>query len=305
MTERASPPTEADLARELAAIEPPAPPPPPPVADDRRSRKRERKRQRQHAASEAERAERAARSVVTGPAAELAIVKCAECGAAVAPSEAEEVACAFCTAVVTIPTELRDRVRAAANLTVQAKRAERVVVKLLDQPSARETTTWIAVSSLFIAAAWPVTAWVYVHLGHAHRLTFERGALIAALPFLLALDGFFLSRLRLVDRVALRSLALTFAARAPAREGDPPCCRACLGPLPALTTTVIACVYCGSANVTRVDLRGRARKSELSVASLEHALVAHDRERLWWRLAMILGAASFVATGAVLRHVLR
>ena len=305
MTERASPPSDADLAREAVAAQP-APTEPSAadddvVAQDRRSRKRERKRQRRHAAAEADRAAVPA----PAPAPEIAIVTCGECSAAVAPIDAAEVACAYCAATVVIPAELRERVRAVANLSVHARRAERVVVKLLDQPSARQTTRWIAVSTLFIAAAWPVTVWAYVHLGRAHRLTFEFGALIAALPFLLVLDGFFLSRLRLVDRVALRSLALTFAARAAARDGDPPCCRSCLAPLPALTTTVVDCVYCRAANVTRVDLRGRARRTELSAASLEQALVGHRRERLWWRLATIIGVACFVATGMLLRHVLR
>ncbi len=307
MTERATPPSDPEVVPD--AIAAPAPPPPE-RTDSRGSKKHQRKMQRKQDAAAAAglppptHAPRVV-AATAAPAHEIGILKCGGCGAVIAPSDLDATTCAFCAAMTEIPAELRERVRAAASLGVQAKRAERVVVKLLDQPSAREMSKWIAASTLFIAAAWPLTVWMYVHLAHAHRLTAERGALLGLLPFLLVLDGFFLSRLRLVDRVALRSLALTFAARAAARAGDPPCCRACLAPLPALTTTVIACIYCSAANVTRVDLRGRARRSELSAESLEHALVAHDRERLWWRLASIVGIACFVGTGALLRHVLR
>ncbi len=330
MAERASPPTDADLTREVvaaAAHEKAAhdddddddddehdddndddndDDDDEPMATDRRARKRHRDKARRHAAAETERATAAARRAApTGPAPEIAIVTCAGCGAAVAPCDADEAVCAYCATRIPIPAELRVRVRAVAHLTAQARRAEGVVVKLLDQPSARATTKWIAASTVFIVAAWPLSVGMYVDLARAHRLTVELGVCLAALPFLLVLDGFFLSRLRLVDRVALRSLALTFAARAPAREGGPPGCRACLGPLPALTTTVIDCAYCGAANVTRVDLRGRARKTELSAASLEQALRGHQRERLGWRLATIVGAACFAATGLLLHHVLR
>ena len=316
MTERASPPSDADLTREVVAATLVVEAAARRMAEDadededaggdRRARKRARNKARRHAGSEADRAAAAARRAAsTGPAPEIAIVHCQGCGAPLAPVDAEEAVCPYCAASTAVPTELRGRVRAAAQLTTQAQRAERVVVKLLDQPSARETTKWIAASTVFIAAAWPLTVWMYVHLGRAHRLTVELGICLAALPFLLVLDGFFLTRLRLVDRVALRSLALTFAARAPACDGAPPCCRSCLGPLPALTPTVIECVYCGAANVTRVDLRGRARKAELSAASLEQALLGHHRERLAWRLASVLGAACFVVTGLLLHHVLR
>ena len=282
MLERAAPPVDAESPTPAAPAE----------APDGESKGRRRRKQPRKLASPP-----------SLPHREIAILTCTKCGGAVSPGTEAEVACSHCETMVAIPMDLRERVLAAATLSVHAKRAVRVVEKLLDQPSGRQVSRWIAISTLFIAAAWPLTVAAYVHLARVHRLSFELGALLAVLPFLLVLDGFFLSRLRLVDRLALRSLALTFGALPPVKPGDAPCCRQCLGPLPTVTATIVPCAYCGTANVTRVDLRGRAKRTASSAVSLEHALAGHDRERLWWRLATLVGAGCFVATAALLRHV--
>jgi len=96
-----------------------------------------------------------------------------------------------------------------------------------------------------------------------------------------------------------------FSAREPEREGDPPACRECFGPLPdpGPGAAVARCVYCGAANVMAADLRLEAsivRRFAALAKDPREVLSACARARRRARLvgalgiAMIAGGASWI-----------
>jgi hypothetical protein len=125
------------------------------------------------------------------------------------------------------------------------------------------------------------------------------------LPFILIADGFFLSRLRMVDRRALGTLATSFGAKPAAREGDPLRCRSCLGPLPKRSTVVVACVYCGASNITGIDLRGNVARAKRSARSLEQAIRDRTTERQRWQLRTLGSIPLFALAAWVIYDVVR
>ena len=134
------------------------------------------------------------------------ILECESCGAPVAPTGEATTTCGHCSAKVTVPNDVRERVTASTTLTKKSKRAERLVTKLLDQPGAGSTTGLLWLSFLVIGSAWPITIWAYAHLHRVQELTIFRGVAFGLFSFLVIADGFFFSRLRLVDRRALGTL---------------------------------------------------------------------------------------------------
>ncbi|HEY4056217.1 MAG TPA: hypothetical protein VGM39_06385, partial [Kofleriaceae bacterium] len=187
---------------------------------------------------------------------------CTECATMVAPSDVDALPCPGCGTRISMTEDIRTRVRAQVTVTRDQAHVDRVAPQLLDQPGARSTTRQLAVSLAVIGLAWPVAAALVVHLAKLHALTPEKGVLIAVLPFLLIADGFFLSRLRLVDRRALATVTLSYAAIPPAKPGAPPTCHNCSAPLPATPAVVGRCLFCGIENLMNLDLRPSARRAE-------------------------------------------
>jgi hypothetical protein len=232
------------------------------------------------------------------------VLACRRCGAPLAPVAEELAVCSHCQERTAMPPDVRERVRAAALLPAARRRVDRLVARLLDQPGAQSTTILLLLSLLFIGGAWPVTVWAYVHAYHAHQLTVARGFELAALPILLVVDGFFLSRVRMVDRRALASFVTVFGASPPAVPGDPPRCRSCSAPLRTSDdATVVRCVFCDVSNITGVDLRSLAGRTEDSQDSLEDALRKRSEQRWKWRLLALASTPLVAATAVVLRDV--
>jgi hypothetical protein len=235
------------------------------------------------------------------------LLACASCGAPVAPSGGET-KCAHCDAIVAVPKDVRERVIATMKLSKQSKRLERLVGKLLDQPGAGSTTALLWVSFALIGSAWPLAIWGFVHLYRLHELSAIHGVALGVLPFLLIADGFFLSRLRLVDRHALATLTSSFGANPPAKKGDPLRCRSCMGPLRSgsdvRSEVVVECVFCGAANITGVDPRANARRAKASAESLEDALARRLRERRKWRWRTLASIPLFVLAPLVIKNVI-
>lgn len=229
------------------------------------------------------------------------ILECKECGAAVAPTAEARTTCGHCDKTVEVPKDVRERVAASTKLTKKSKQAEKLVTKLLDQPGAGSTTALLWLSFVVIGSAWPVTIWAYLHLYRLQELTFLRGLVLATLPFLVIADGFFLSRLRLVDRRALGSLVMTFGAQPPARKGEPLRCRSCMGPLPVRSAVVVQCIYCDASNVTGVDLRANAQRVAKSARSLWSALDQRGKDRRTWRWRTLASLPFFVIVPLVVR----
>jgi uncharacterized Zn finger protein (UPF0148 family) len=229
------------------------------------------------------------------------MLSCSSCGAPLAPRDEEIATCAHCGAKTDVPQEVRDRVRAATKLEQHSKKAERLVAKLLDQPGAKSTTALLWISFALVAGAWPVTVWTGIHLYLLDEI--RPLAIVGAgvLPFVLIADGFFLSRLRLVDRRALGELTLTFGASPPIADGEPLRCRACLAPLPRTTGVLVQCVYCSASNVTGIDPRANAARAKRSSASLADAMKARLSERGKWRWRTLASLPLFLLAPLVLR----
>ena len=223
-------------------------------------------------------------------AAKPSVLACANCGAPVAPSSEPSVACSRCRAAVPMPTDLRERVRAALELPRAQRKIDHLVEHLLDQPGARSTMFLLLVSLALLGSAWPITVWAYVHVYQMHQLTPIAGMVLALLPALLIVDGYFISRLRLVDRRALASLVTAFGARPPLNAGEPARCRSCWAPLRDSSATVVRCVFCEASNITGVDLRALANRNDESIDSLETAMYERNLARRGWWLGT-LGAA--------------
>jgi hypothetical protein len=234
------------------------------------------------------------------------VLACHRCGAPLAPAAEESVVCAHCAERTGMPPDVRERVRAAAEWPAARRRVDRLAAHLLDQPGARSTTILLVLSLALIGGAWPATVWAYVHAYRAHHLTLDRGFELAALPFLLVIDGFFLSRVRMVDRRALASFVTVFGASPPVVPGDPPRCRSCGAPLRTSDdATVVRCVFCDVSNVTGVDLRSLAGRTEESQDSLEEELRRRGAERWKWRALALASTPLVAATGFVVRDVYR
>jgi hypothetical protein len=234
------------------------------------------------------------------------VLACHRCGAPLAPAAEDSVVCSHCQERTAMPPDVRERVRAAAVWPAARRRVDRLAARLLDQPGAQSTTILLVLSLALIGGAWPATVWAYVHAYRAHHLTFARGFELAALPFLLVIDGFFLSRVRMVDRRALASFVSVFGASPPAVPGDPPRCRSCSAPLRTSDdATVVRCVFCDVSNVTGVDLRSLAGRTEESQDSLEEELRRRGEERWKWRTLALASTPLVAATAFVLRDVYR
>ena len=233
------------------------------------------------------------------------VLLCAGCGMPVAPSDVEALPCPGCNAAVPMSEDIRTRVRAANALTRDQARVDRIAPRLLEQPGARATTRHLAASLALIGLAWPIAAVMVVHLAKHHALTPGKGALIALLPFLLIADGFFLSRLRLVDRRALATVTLGYAAIPPAKPGAAPTCHNCHAPLPATPAVVARCLFCSIENLMNLDVRPSAKRAEQAAVTLDAALRSRAAERRLWRWGTIISAPLFVATVIVVRHLWR
>ncbi|HEY8090653.1 MAG TPA: hypothetical protein VIF09_22480 [Polyangiaceae bacterium] len=230
-----------------------------------------------------------------------AVLACSACGAPVSPSEADHVPCPRCGASVAMAADVRARVEAVLALPRAEERAERLVRRLLDQPGARSTAATLALSLLFIAGAWPIAAVTGAILWSSHTLGPGQVLALAVLPLLLIADGFFLSRLRLVDRHALATLTSGFGARPPARPGEPASCRSCGAPLRVVDAAVVRCVFCNVVSLTSVDWRASARRASGAATSLEASLSERQAERRRWMVRTLASLPLFVATWALLR----
>lgn len=221
----------------------------------------------------------------------LELVVCPACAAVVAPVDAETATCAFCQAKVPMRDDLRQKIRDARDVS---RRPDADVAKLLDQPGAERLARFLAIASVFILPAWPAV----IALGTFNYLngTFTVASVVWLLLSMLAcvFGVFGLARAQLVDRTALRLVALDFGA-IPQGPGKPYLCRQCHAPLdPKVEEVLVRCVFCDSSNVLGIDLRRDADVARAETVSLADALARRARERARWRGVSIGGAVLVV-----------
>lgn len=214
------------------------------------------------------------------------VLACGSCGAAVVPTDAPSVPCRYCAAPVAVSDELRERVRAARGLAVDRARSDAMVGRVLRQPGASRTNVFLSMTALALYVASPVALGLVVS-AHPNR------ALVAVAFVLLAIT---FVRADIASRKALRALVTGFAARAPAREGEPCSCRRCAAPLPDATdaAVVVRCVYCQAANVLGLELRAEAASAKSDESELESALAARRKESVV-RVGLVLVCVALVA----------
>lgn len=246
------------------------------------------------------------------------VISCAACGGAAVPADAAEVTCRFCGAAVSMPGELRERLRAHAQVK-GAARLERAIARLLDQPGATIAGKWMARGVAIMRLGWPLGLVVLATLSILHAL--EEDALPrivlsepATSPFLhdlalagavafvcfagiaVGLDAYF------ANRRALRLVTLDFGASPPPRAGAGWGCRVCAGPLPDGDRILVRCVYCDAENVLGIDLRVQGRRKEAQAKSVGEALHHRRRARIRLAIVLVLLAAGAGALGHELHY---
>ncbi|HTQ43009.1 MAG TPA: hypothetical protein VMI75_09670 [Polyangiaceae bacterium] len=206
------------------------------------------------------------------------VVTCPSCGGPLALDDRDVVACPHCGASAPVPEPMRERIRAARSLRQERAAVDRLVERLLNQPSARR------VNGLLAGTAAIAIVWLPAPLMVGSRLMGPMSALAA---LLLALAAYAV----IADRRAVGLLTLDFASRAPEKEGAPERCRRCGSPLPRSDDAVIAtCVYCEAENVLGIDLRADVRTARSSETTLEQALSERARSRTIARLVALVGS---------------
>lgn len=236
----------------------------------------------------------------TKPASRVDILTCTECSGALVPVSTAETKCPYCDHITPVPESVRQQVRDAAALQA---RPDAAIARLLDQPSAGFVGAMFVISAIFMLIAWPIAVYMMAAEYRAHVLSFARvGFLIA---FVIAcIAGFYaLIRGRLIDRQALRLVALDFAALEPAKPGEPYRCQRCIAPLPdvAADRSVVRCVYCRTDNILGLHINRRAAVAREETRSLADALSHRRRERRRWRGVSLVALGLLAAAWFSLR----
>jgi hypothetical protein len=230
------------------------------------------------------------------------VIACPGCGGAATPADLPAVKCRFCDREVEMPAEIRERIRAHAQVR-GAARHERMIRRLLDQPGATWAARWLRLGAIVMRFAWPLALGVLltlvimngqeedelprIVLRESQPFPFARDLLLsAALAFAcfagvtVALDAYF------ANRRALRLVTLDFGATPPVRAAASWSCRVCAAPLPDSDRMLARCVYCSAENVLGIDLRRQGARSEAQSRGIAPALRHRRRARI--RLAVVL-----------------
>lgn len=230
------------------------------------------------------------------------LVRCERCGAAACPRDAAETPCLYCSQPVSMPEDLRRRLREAASHAVLKSKSLAVLERLLAQPRAPLTLALLGGLGIAMLGSWLLAGLVFVRslLRGEVDVLLVLGCLAAPLLFTLMLST--LASVVAVRRVAVRALAVEFAAIAPAEAGKPCGCRVCGAPLPELEQPVRRCAYCSSFNVVS-SARPRAPSHVRDqLRSLEETLSAQSAELLVrWIFVALVGLPALWGAVGVLR----
>ena len=229
------------------------------------------------------------------------LLTCPSCSAALVPSDAATIKCPYCEHEVAVPDELRTQLRDA--LAVQG-RPDKAIAKLLVQPRATLLGALFVVTAVFMLVAWPVAITLMIFEAAKDTLTFVHVLFLIGFVASSVLGFYGVIRTRLVDRQALRLVAVEFAAVEPAKAGEPYRCQRCLAPLPALgdAKIVARCIYCSADNVLGIHLGREASIAREESQSLERALATRKHERRIWRAFTIVALGLLVASWYSLRY---
>jgi hypothetical protein len=236
--------------------------------------------------------------VQQAPAVASHVITCPGCGAPAVPDDTPAVTCPYCRTQVPMTPYARQQAAATRAASSSRDTTRKAVAKLLHQPQASNINVRLAIVTALMFAVWPLS-WMIVapHVIGNGWDVFDVPVLL--LPFAGVLAWSFVARAQLADRGALQLLTLGFGALAPRRQGEPPRCRRCQGPLESSEVGgVVACRYCGSDNVVGLDMRPLVGPARAQQATLEAALSQRSSEKTKWAilsglaiLALLVGTA--------------
>jgi hypothetical protein len=231
------------------------------------------------------------------------VVCCDGCGAPVPPRDADRATCGHCGAAVVLPAEVREQMQALRGLAAARAETERLLRRLLRQPSAGQTNLLLAVAVPPLLLGWPLAGVLFDEMYQArHVFSFVHGAalFVAALSFTHGLS--WLLRAHVVGRAAVRLVATRFAAVPPEVPGEPCSCRHCGGPLPVDRDDQLLsiCAYCRSENVLGTNLVPEARRETAQAEDLGAELAARLAERRRYRLVSLASLVLLAVSAASL-----
>lgn len=227
----------------------------------------------------------------------LAVVSCPGCGAPVPPRLVGN--CPYCDHALVLPAAVRIQVQAQTDHDADRRACERMLRRVLRQPPAWRINATLLLLLPPLLLGWPVAGAVFDEFyqgRHVLRPYHGLALALAALCSNLALQ--FLLRAQVAARAAVRVIATHFAARPPAKSGDPPDCRACGAPLPVEPDQLLVlCGYCQAENVTGLNLVPVAVAQAEQLGELRGALserLQTRRRYRWLSLAalLLLGVAA-------------
>mgnify|MGYP001546268484 CR=1 FL=1 len=225
------------------------------------------------------------------------IVACGNCGAAARPEDAPSTPCLYCGTAVPMRETLRQRVREFSSHLALKAQSQRLLLRLLEQPTASFTMAPLAVLAAAMFGSWLFGAGVFTLSLLRSAATFPLVFCALVAPFLFTVLLGLLSSVVVSRRVAVRAVALDFAAVAPPQPGKPCGCRVCGAPLPHTEAALARCAYCDSTNVL-ASARPRAPTGVKDHAkSLEDTLEGQRVEQ-WVRLIFLVLAGMPALWGA-------
>lgn len=262
-----------------------------------------------HGVSSTDAAQTGDKAHATGATARVSVVHCPSCGAPLPPRESG--GCPYCGHDIVLPDAVRKQLAAQASHERDRSDSERLLRRVLRQPSAARVNAAIALLLPPLLLSWPVAGAVfdeYYQGRHIFRPYHGVALAVAALFGNLALQ--FLLRSQVAARAAVRIIATHFAARPPKQPGAASDCRVCAGPLPERSDQLlILCGYCGAENVTGLNLIPVAAAHAQQAGTLRAALAERLRIRRHYRLLslaslilLLLAAAALAPVRHALRH---
>lgn len=218
------------------------------------------------------------------------------------PVDAEHTPCGHCGKLVPLDPHTRSQAAATTELGRSRARVSKIIKRLLVQPRAGRTNASLAPLWVLMIAPWPAAIGLYYVYRDQSLSSMALGLpplLLLLVPPAAMLAAWALGRAKLVNRSAMQILTLGFGALAPAREGEPPRCRRCHGPLEdAGVGGVATCGYCSSDNVTGIDLRPFVDRARAEEQTLDAVLAERRSEKIKWAAAGA-GAAALLLLACI------
>ena len=232
----------------------------------------------------------------------VVLLRCAGCGAPLVPSDDDAVDCPACGRSNPVPDPVHEALRDAAELDRERRDAARELPHLVRQPPARAVSALGALAALASLAALPLFSTAALLRSLGHPALFQAAALAIPALALAWLALSFLAAGACANRAALRAVVLGLRARAPARPGAPPCCRACNAELREAPSLLARCEYCGADNVRLGDLAAGVASDlgDARLAGVDLLDVVEHRRAARLRRYVALGVRAFVVIAIAL-----